>query len=87
MPVDCSVENFNPCQVKQGRPRKLQRPAESKGALELPGEGKGNKSTENTEMTLLLPSSLSDEPNWGFISGVNVSTSRWFHVGSTGGYR
>lgn len=60
---DSSMENFKLCQAKQGRPQELQRPAESKGAPELPGED-----NRNTKVTLLLPSYLSDEPNWGFTS-------------------
>lgn len=63
-PGDGSVENFKLCQAKQGRPRELQRPAESRGTP----QGRQAKSTENTEMTLFLPSCLSDEPNWGFTS-------------------
>jgi len=31
----CLMENFRLCQVKQGRSRELQRPAESAGAHEL----------------------------------------------------
>lgn len=39
---DSSMENFKLCQAKQARPQEMQRPAESKGAPEVPEEDKGN---------------------------------------------
>lgn len=40
-PATSLMENLGPCQVKQGRPRELQRPAECTGALEFPGKARG----------------------------------------------